>query len=151
MEAESLKLPHRSRGKEACRNGNGRTGGEAGVESSPPIVPTSAACVEVNVKEMEGYLSQTILFFCWVYLRLSQAFPVTCCPPPLISEEGGGESYLLCGWPQLPEHSQRKAVASPPFRGTWPVAELGNQERLLLGPLGFCCLGFKDRKGRGAG
>ena len=70
MGAESLKLPHRSRGKEACRNGNDRTGGEAGVESSPPLVPTSAACVEVNVKEMEGYLSDHPVFL----LGLSQTF-----------------------------------------------------------------------------
>ena len=91
MGAESLKLPHGSRDKEACRNGNGRTGGEAGVESSSPLVPTSATCIKVNVKEMEGYLDQTILFICRVYLRLSQAFPAACCPPPLISEEGEGD------------------------------------------------------------
>lgn len=101
-------------GKEACRNGNGRTGGEAGVESSSPLVPTSATCIKVNVKEMEGYLDQIILFICRVYLRLSQAFPAACCPPPLISEEGEGDL-------------------------------------IFFGPLGFCCLGLKDRKRRWAG
>ena len=61
MGTESLKLSHGSRSKEACRNGNGRTGGEGGVESSSPLVPTSASSVKVNMKEMVGYLNQTIL------------------------------------------------------------------------------------------
>lgn len=93
MGTESLKLSHGSRGKEACRNRNGRTGGEGGVESFSPLVPTSASSIKVNVKEMEGYLNQTIFFIYQVYLRLSQAFPAACYPPPLISDQGGG--YLI--------------------------------------------------------